>query len=40
MALERVPADIRKEGGLARMSVPTMIEAIKEAVTVPVMAKV
>ena len=39
MALERVPADIRKEGGIARMSDPTMIKAIKEAVTIPVMAK-
>lgn len=39
MALERVPADIRKEGGVARMSDPDMIKAIKEAVTIPVMAK-
>eukprot|EP00894_Picocystis_sp_ML_P002457 jgi/Pico_ML_1/52974/g3601.t2 len=39
MALERVPADIRKEGGVARMSDPTMIKQIKEAVTIPVMAK-
>ncbi len=39
MALERVPADIRKDGGVARMSDPTMIEDIKEAVTIPVMAK-
>ena len=39
MALERVPADIRKDGGVARMSDPTMIEAIKSTVTVPVMAK-
>ena len=39
MALERVPADIRRHGGVARMSDPSMIEAIKEAVTVPVMAK-
>jgi len=39
MALERVPADIRKEGGVARMSDPTMIKAIKAAVTIPVMAK-
>lgn len=39
MALERVPADIRKEGGVARMSDPTMITAIKKAVTIPVMAK-
>jgi pyridoxal 5'-phosphate synthase pdxS subunit len=40
MALERVPADIRAEGGVARMSDPEIIEAIKEAVTIPVMAKV
>ena len=39
MALERVPADIRADGGVARMSDPTMIEAIIKAVTVPVMAK-
>lgn len=39
MALERVPADIRKEGGVARMSDPTMIKEIKAAVTIPVMAK-
>jgi pyridoxal 5'-phosphate synthase pdxS subunit len=39
MALERVPADIRRDGGVARMSDPEMIEGIKEAVTVPVMAK-
>jgi pyridoxal 5'-phosphate synthase pdxS subunit len=39
MALERVPADIRKDGGVARMSDPTMIEGIQEAVTIPVMAK-
>ena len=39
MALERVPADIRKDGGVARMSDPEMIEGIKEAVTIPVMAK-
>src|ERR1041384_4001047 len=39
MALERVPADIRRDGGVARMSDPAMIEGIKEAVTVPVMAK-
>ena len=39
MALERVPADIRKDGGVARMSDPSMIKAIKEAVTIPVMAK-
>ena len=40
MALERVPADIRKDGGVARMSDPEMIEGIKAAVTIPVMAKV
>src|SRR5258708_38157926 len=40
MALERVPADIRRDGGVARMSDPDMIEAIKAAVTIPVMAKV
>jgi pyridoxal 5'-phosphate synthase pdxS subunit len=39
MALERVPADIRVEGGVARMSDPEMIEGIKAAVTIPVMAK-
>ena len=39
MALERVPADIRKDGGVARMSDPAMISAIKKAVTIPVMAK-
>ena len=39
MALERVPSDIRRDGGVARMSDPEMIEGIKEAVTVPVMAK-
>jgi pyridoxal 5'-phosphate synthase pdxS subunit len=39
MALERVPADIRAAGGVARMSDPSMIEAIQEAVTIPVMAK-
>jgi pyridoxal 5'-phosphate synthase pdxS subunit len=39
MALERVPADIRKHGGVARMSDPEMIEGIIEAVTIPVMAK-
>ncbi len=39
MALERVPADIRKDGGVARMSDPTKIEEIKSAVTIPVMAK-
>jgi len=40
MALERVPADIRKEGGIARMSDPRLIEEIMEAVSIPVMAKV
>ena len=40
MALERVPADIRAHGGVARMSDPEMIEGIQEAVTIPVMAKV
>jgi len=40
MALERVPADIRKEGGVARMSDPAMIEEIIDAVNIPVMAKV
>ncbi|MBP2632215.1 MAG: pyridoxal phosphate synthase yaaD subunit [Firmicutes bacterium] len=40
MALERVPADIRKEGGVARMSDPKMIHEIQEAVSIPVMAKV
>jgi len=40
MALERVPADIRKDGGVARMSDPKMIKEIKAAVTIPVMAKV
>ncbi len=39
MALERVPADIRKEGGVARMSDPAMIEQIIDAVSIPVMAK-
>ena len=39
MALERVPADIRKEGGVARMSDPQMIIEIQAAVTIPVMAK-
>jgi pyridoxal 5'-phosphate synthase pdxS subunit len=39
MALERVPADIRAAGGVARMSDPTVIEEIKRAVTIPVMAK-
>lgn len=40
MALERVPSDIRKDGGVARMSDPDMIQGIIEAVTIPVMAKV
>lgn len=40
MALERVPADIRKENGVARMSDPEMIKKIMEAVSIPVMAKV
>jgi len=39
MALERVPADIRRDGGVARMSDPALIEGIKAAVTIPVMAK-
>jgi pyridoxal 5'-phosphate synthase pdxS subunit len=39
MALERVPSDIRKEGGVARMSDPKMIKEIKAAVSIPVMAK-
>ena len=39
MALERVPADIRKDGGVARMSDPSMIQGILDAVTIPVMAK-
>jgi pyridoxal 5'-phosphate synthase pdxS subunit len=39
MALERVPADIRAAGGVARMADPTIIEAIMKAVTIPVMAK-
>jgi pyridoxal 5'-phosphate synthase pdxS subunit len=39
MALERVPADIRRQGGVARMSDPDMIEGIIKAVTIPVMAK-
>jgi pyridoxal 5'-phosphate synthase pdxS subunit len=39
MALERVPADIRAQGGVARMSDPELIVAIKESVTIPVMAK-
>uniref|UniRef100_A0A7S2TCF2 pyridoxal 5'-phosphate synthase (glutamine hydrolyzing) n=1 Tax=Prorocentrum micans TaxID=2945 RepID=A0A7S2TCF2_PROMC len=40
MALERVPADIRADGGVARMSDPVMIKEIKDAVSIPVMAKV
>jgi pyridoxal 5'-phosphate synthase pdxS subunit len=40
MALERVPADIRRDGGVARMSDPQMIEGIKASVSIPVMAKV
>jgi len=39
MALERVPADIRRDGGVARMSDPVMVEGIQQAVTIPVMAK-
>ncbi|HLF79590.1 MAG TPA: pyridoxal 5'-phosphate synthase lyase subunit PdxS, partial [Dehalococcoidia bacterium] len=40
MALERVPSDIRKDGGVARMSDPSMIEEIIKSVSIPVMAKV
>lgn len=40
MALERVPADIRRDGGVARMSDPSMIKAIMKAVSIPVMAKI
>lgn len=40
MALERVPADIRRDGGVARMSPPEVIESIQQTVTIPVMAKV
>lgn len=40
MALERIPADIRYDGGVARMSDPQMIMEIRAAVTIPVMAKV
>jgi len=40
MALERVPADIRAQGGVARMSDPDMIQKIQAAVSIPVMAKV
>jgi pyridoxal 5'-phosphate synthase pdxS subunit len=39
MALERVPADIRADGGVARMADPTIIEQIKSSVSIPVMAK-
>jgi pyridoxal 5'-phosphate synthase pdxS subunit len=39
MALERVPADIRRDGGVARMADPTKIREIQESVTIPVMAK-
>ena len=39
MALERIPSDIRKHGGVARMSDPGMIKEIMEAVSIPVMAK-
>src|SRR5215470_20346531 len=39
MALERVPADIRKEGGVARMADPSKVVEIMEAVSIPVMAK-
>ena len=39
MALERVPADIRADGGVARMADPSKIEEIQDAVTIPVMAK-
>jgi pyridoxal 5'-phosphate synthase pdxS subunit len=39
MALERVPADIRRDGGVARMSDPALVKGIQEAVTIPVMAK-
>ena len=40
MALERVPSDIRAQGGVARMSHPNMIREIQAAVSIPVMAKV
>ena len=40
MALERIPADIRAAGGVARMSDPKMIQGIQQAVSIPVMAKV
>ena len=39
MALERIPADIRKDGGISRMSNPQMIIDIKKSVSIPVMAK-
>src|ERR1700737_5123684 len=39
MALERVPADIRAQGGVARMSDPALVRSIKDVVTIPVMAK-
>jgi pyridoxal 5'-phosphate synthase pdxS subunit len=39
MALERIPSDIRRDGGIARMTSPAIIKAIQEAVTIPVMAK-
>src|ERR1019366_10013959 len=40
MALEKIPADIRREGGVARMSHPALIKRVMDAVTIPVMAKV
>src|ERR1700744_4583419 len=40
MALERVPSDIRKEGGVARMAAPKIIREIMDTVSIPVMAKV
>src|SRR6201985_1420062 len=39
MALERIPSDIRAQGGIARMSQPELIQKIQDAVTIPVMAK-
>ena len=39
MALERIPADIRTDGGIARMSDPQMIKNIQDAVTIPLMSK-
>jgi len=39
MALERIPSDIRRDGGVARMSDPDMIQQIKDTVSIPVMAK-